>query len=68
MKKILKILLILAAALLLHLLAGSAGLFRAVGTQGQAAVRVCIWSGAGFFLGVDPARRRIMGIPDEGKI
>lgn len=48
-KKILKILLILAAALLLHLLAGSAGLFRAVGTQGQAAVRVCIWSGAGFF-------------------
>ena len=45
MKKILKILLILAAALL----AGSAGLFRAVGTQGQAAVRVCIWSGAGFF-------------------
>ena len=49
MKKILKILLILAAALLLHLLAGRQGLFRAVGPQGQAAVRVCIWSGAGFF-------------------
>jgi len=48
-KKILKILLILAAAPPLPPLAGGGGGFRAVGTQGQAAVRVCIWSGAGFF-------------------
>lgn len=68
MKKILKILLILAAALLLHLLGGERGPVPGRGDPGAGRRPGVHLERGRFFLGVDPARRRIMGIPDEGKI